>query len=203
MAEAEMGPDARPVILDRSRAPRKLFGSGAPASHLPTCLRCGLESDRDEAAFCRRCGLPYGAPPPELVDLPSCPICYAEAGDDGRFPSRALPGLRVSTPEHRREHERFPVGDDEWLESMREGDRIRVGRWYAPFDQVRRYLVTGVVDAGHLRKLQHDAVTMAMSQIKRWGVDADVLGDQADWREARAAVAALMERYHRGLAPGR
>jgi hypothetical protein len=191
------------VILDRARAPRAKAEPGVPTSRLPTCLRCGLESNRAEATFCRRCGLTYGAPPPELADLPSCPICYAEAEQDGRFPSRALPGLRVALPEHRREHERFPVGDDEWLESLREGDRIKVGRWYAPFDQVRRYLVIGVIDPGHLRRLQHDAVTLAMSQIKRWGPNPDVLGDQPDWREARAAINALMERYHRGLVPGR
>jgi hypothetical protein len=95
------------------------------------------------------------------------------------------------------------VGDDEWLESLREGDRIRVGRWYAPFEQVRRYLVTGAVEGGHLRRLQHDAVTLAMSQIKRWGTSVEIMGDQPDWRDARAAIAALMERYHRGLLPGR
>lgn len=191
------------MILDRARTPRAKTEPGAPPSRLPTCLRCGLESTRPEATFCRRCGLTYGAPPPELADLPACPICYTEAEPDGRFPSRALPGLRVGLPEHRREHERFPVGDDEWLESLREGDRIRVGRWYAPFEQVRRYLVTGAVEGGHLRRLQHDAVTLAMSQIKRWGTSAEIMGDQPDWRDARAAIAALMERYHRGLLPGR
>lgn len=191
------------MILDRARTPRAKTEPGAPPSRLPTCLRCGLESARPEATFCRRCGLTYGAPPPELADLPACPICYTEAEPDGRFPSRALPGLRVGLPEHRREHERFPVGDDEWLESLREGDRIRVGRWYAPFEQVRRYLVTGAVEGGHLRRLQHDAVTLAMSQIKRWGTSAEIMGDQPDWRDARAAIAALMERYHRGLLPGR
>ena len=190
------------VILDRARAPRAEAGRGASSSRLPTCLRCGLESNRPEATFCRRCGLTYGAPPPALVDLPTCPICYTEADPDGRFASRALVGLRIGLPEHRREHERFPVGDDEWLESLREGDRIRVGRWYAPFDQVRRYLVTGVVEAGHLRRLQHDAVTLAMGQIRRWGVGADIMGDQPEWGEARTAIASLMERYHRGLAPG-
>ena len=40
-----------------------------------------------------------------------------------------------------REHDRHPVGDDEWLETLREGDRLRWGRWSAPFDTVRRYLV--------------------------------------------------------------
>lgn len=187
------------VILDRARAPRKDSERATPPPHLPNCLRCGLESNRADATFCRRCGLPYGAPPPELSELPVCPICYAEAGPDGRLPSQALPGLRVGLPEHRREHERFPVGDDDWLESLREGDRIRVGRWYAPFDQVRRYLVTGAVDAGHLRRLQHDAVTLAMTQIRRWGARAEILGDQPDWQEARRAITALMERYHGGL----
>jgi hypothetical protein len=102
--------------------------------------------------------------------------------------------------DHVAEHERFPVGDDEWLESLRQGDRVRVGRWFAPFDAVRRYLVTGVVDGGRLRAERHDAVVTAMTQIARWGVSGEILGDQPEWREARAAVAALMERYHRRTA---
>ena len=87
---------------------------------------------------------------------------------------------------------------DEWLESLRRGDRIRVGRWEAPFDIVRRYLVTGVFDAGRRRAIQHDALVTAMSQLTRWGAGASALvGDQADWREAREAISALMERFHR------
>jgi ribosomal protein L40E len=196
--------DAGDVLLDRARTPRSAPTGSARSPHLPTCLRCGLESNRAEATFCRRCGLPYGAPPPENVDLPICPICYAEPGPDGRFASQALPGLRIGMPEHRREHERFPVGDDDWLESLREGDRVRVGRWLAPFDQVRKYLVTGAVEGGGIRRLQHDAITTAMTQIKRWGPNAEIMGDQAEWREARAVLSALMERYHRGgLVPNR
>jgi hypothetical protein len=100
---------------------------------------------------------------------------------------------------HVAEHERFPVGDDEWLESLRRGDRIRIGRWDAPYDVVRRYLVTGVVDAGRQRTMRHDTVVTAMAQLARWGpTSVPAVGDQPDWREARAAVAAAMERYHRG-----
>ena len=63
---------------------------------------------------------------------------------------------------------------------------------------VRRYLVTGAVDAGRRRAMLHDAIVSAMSQIARWGDDASsIVGDQAEWREARAAVSALLERYHR------
>ena len=60
-------------------------------------------------------------------------------------------GLRVDLVRHQAEHDRHPVGDDDWLESLREGDRIRIGRWTAPFDTVRRYLVTGQVEAGRDR----------------------------------------------------
>ncbi len=98
------------------------------------------------------------------------------------------------------EHDRFPVGDDEYLESLRRGDRIQVGRWTAPFDLVRRYLVTGAVDGGRSRAMQHDAIVTAMAQLSRWGGNAPIIGDQPEWAEARAALGELMERYHRGRA---
>jgi hypothetical protein len=164
---------------------------------LPVCLQCGLGSNRLDATFCRRCGLPYGAPPAAFADLPSCPVCYADADPDGRFASLAMPGRRLGLPDHQREHERFPVGDDDWLEAQREGDRIRVGRWWASFDQVRRYLVTGAVEAGRGRQLAHDAIATAMTQLSRWGSNAVIMGDQPEWQVARAAVAELRERYHR------
>jgi hypothetical protein len=71
---------------------------------------------------------------------------------------------------------------------------------FAPFDVVRWYLVTGVVDGGRLRAARHDAIVNAMTQIARWGTDVQVFGDDPEWAEARAAVAALMERYHRSRA---
>jgi hypothetical protein len=36
-----------------------------------------------------------------------------------------------------------------------------------------------------------------MTQVGKWGVDAEIFGDQAEWKASREAVAALMERYHR------
>ncbi len=90
-----------------------------------------------------------------------------------------------------------PCGDDDWLESLREGDRIRIGRWMAPFDTVRRYLVTGQVDAGRARMLAHDEIVMAMIQLRRWGQDGVIVGDQPEWAAARVAVVDLMERYAR------
>ena len=158
------------------------------------CLQCGTPASG--AAFCRRCGLPYGAPPRADVNLPSCPICYRTVEDDGRMGSMDLPGLRVDLQHHLREHDRHPVGDDEMLESLREGDRIRIGRWTAPFDVVRRYLVTGNVEAGNRRTFEHNAIVTAMTQIKRFGTNAEIFGDQAEWQASRAAVADLMERYH-------
>ncbi len=134
------------------------------------------------------------------AELPSCPICYTTVEDDGRLPSLERPGLRVDLVHHQAEHDRHPVGDDDWLESLREGDRIRIGRWAAPFDTVRRYLVTGQVDAGRNRQLAHDAIVTAMIQIKRWGAEGDIFGDFPDWKVARVAVVEMMERYGRGRA---
>jgi hypothetical protein len=37
-----------------------------------------------------------------------------------------------------------------------------------------------------------------MAQIGRWGPDAEVFGDQEEWREARRAVSELMDRYQQG-----
>jgi hypothetical protein len=162
----------------------------------PACLRCGTEA-KPGVTFCRRCGLPVGAPPPQYADLPICPVCYQEAEPDGRLPSLAHPAARLAMPDHVAEHDLHPVGDDDLLESLRVGDRIRIGRWLAPFDVVRRYLVTGAVDGGRRRQMEHDAIVTAMTQIARWGVGAELFGDQPEWQEARAAVAELMERYHR------
>ncbi|HEX7948702.1 MAG TPA: hypothetical protein VF494_00020 [Candidatus Limnocylindrales bacterium] len=159
------------------------------------CLQCGTPAGSSRASFCRRCGLPFGEPPRGDVELPTCPICYRSVDDDGRLPSLAHYGLRVDLVRHRAEHDLHPVGDDEWLETLRVGDRIRIGRWSAPFDVVRRYLVTGQVEAGRGRALAHDAIVNAMTQIRRWGTTGQVFGDQPEWAEARAAVAQLMERY--------
>ncbi len=57
--------------------------------------------------------------------------------------------------------------------------------------------MTGVVDAGRSRAARHDAIVTAMTQLARWGPDASVFGDEPEWAAARAAVAELMERYHR------
>jgi hypothetical protein len=161
------------------------------------CLQCGTPSDHGRGLFCRRCGLPYGEPPRAEAELPSCPICYRSVDDDGRLPSLERAGARVDLVRHQAEHDAYPVGDDDWLESLRAGDLIRIGRWSAPFDTVRRYLVTGQVEAGRNRALAHDAIVTAMTQIKRWGATGEIFGDLPDWKVARAAVAELMERYAR------
>lgn len=148
--------------------------------------------------MCGRCGLVFGAPPNEDRALPSCPVCYREVEPDGLIASPDSPLRRVSLAAHVVGHDRAPVGDDDWLESLREGDRVPIGRWHAPFAVVRRYLVTGVVDAGRSRAARHDVVVNAMTQLARWGPAADVFGEPAEWAEARAAVSDFMERYHRG-----
>lgn len=163
----------------------------------PTCLQCGVVALDATTAFCRRCGLPYGEPPRADANLPSCPICYATVDDDGRIAARSGRG-RLDLVEHIEEHRQYPVGDDDYLESLRVGDRIRIGRFTAPFDLVRRYLVTGSLDGGRRRAATHNAIVTAMAQIGRWGPNAAVFGDQPQWREAREAVAALMEHYARG-----
>jgi hypothetical protein len=167
-------------------------------AHLPICLQCGTLARRPGVAVCGRCGLAFGQRPREDAVLPACPVCYREVDDDGLVTSPQAPVRRVPLPRHVDEHAGAPVGDDDWLESLREGDRIRIGRWKAPFDLVRRYLVTGVVDPGRSRAAHHDAIVTAMTQLARWGRDVAVFGDQAEWAEARVAVADLMERFHQG-----
>jgi hypothetical protein len=168
-----------------------------PAGGGKICLQCGMAAPGPDISFCRRCGLPFGAEPRTDAVLPSCPVCYQTVGDDGRLPSHRPNLGRVDLVSHMGEHDQFPVGDDDLLESMRDGDRIRIGRWEAPFDLVRRYLVTGAIDGGRRRSFEHSAIVTAMSQLGRWGAGAEILGDQQEWREARHVVAELMERYQR------
>ena len=118
----------------------------AAAHDTPSASSAGRRPSGTDATFCRRCGLPYGDAPRADAELPACPVCYVTVDDDGRLKSLDMPGLRVDLRHHRSEHDRHPVGDDEWLETLREGDRLRWGRWTAPFDTVRRYLVTGQVE---------------------------------------------------------
>ncbi|HEX3427568.1 MAG TPA: hypothetical protein VHS36_02075 [Candidatus Limnocylindrales bacterium] len=174
------------------------FGNpAAPAQAAAVCLQCGMAAPSSAITFCRRCGLPYGAPPRVEAELPSCPTCYATVGDDGRLPSFRPARGRVDLVAHMAEHDDHPVGDDDYLETLRRGDRIAIDRWEAPFDLVRRYLVTGAIDGGRRRDFQHSAIVTAMAQLKRWGPGADLFGDQEEWKLARDAVTALMERYHR------
>jgi hypothetical protein len=173
--------------------------AAAPASQ--SCRQCGALRPSGSVTFCRRCGIPFGSAPSAQAQLPSCPVCYLTVDDDGLLASLAGSSRPLPIAEHLVEHERYPVGDDDWLETLRVGDRIRVGGGWAPFDLVRRYLVTGVVDGGRGRTFQHDAVVTAISQIARWGTgEIEVFADQDDWRTARLAVTRLMERYHRDRA---
>ena len=108
---------------------------------------------------------------------------------------------RVHIAEHIDEHERFPVGDEAWLETMRINDRIRFGSWEAPYDLVRRYLVTGMYDAGRERLALHNAILRAMSHGERHGLGTELIGETEDGRAARTALAEVMERYHRTRGP--
>ncbi len=181
-----------------------MFARRAPSPGIspstPSCRVCGAVPTARERPFCRRCGVRFDAPPPPDVELPECPICYHRSDDEGLFPSLARSRDRVPLADHRLEHERHPVGDDEWLEQFRELDRIRIDRWAAPFALVRRYLVTGQVGGGRRRTFEHNAIVTAMLQLSR-GPQTWQVGDQAEWREARAAVSLLLERYAREAAP--
>ena len=165
------------------------------------CRQCGILARSPAATVCARCGLVYGVPPRATAELPSCPVCYRTVDPDGRLVSLDGPLRRVDLQAHIVEHDRHPVGDDEWLDTLREGDRIRIGgRWVAPYDLVRRYLVTGAVDGGRRRTFEHNTIVTAMAQLARFGPSAMILGDQAEWVAARAAVAEVKERYHQGRA---
>ena len=161
------------------------------------CLQCGTPSMSASASFCRRCGLPYGQPPRATAELPSCPVCYQTVDDDGLIQSPGRTGGRVDLQEHLHRHDQFPVGDDDWLETIRKGDRIQIEGWSARFDLVRRYLVTGAVSGGRNRAFEHNALVTAMTQLGRWGPNGVILGDQVEWANARGAITRLMERYHR------
>lgn len=162
------------------------------------CLQCGTTSNTDRAVVCRRCGLRFGDEPRRDAALPVCPICYLTVDDDGLTPSFRNRYQRVSLVVHMEEHEAFPPGDDDWLNTLRRGDQIAIGRFLAPFDLVRRYLVTGQIQAGRGRTFQHNAILTAMSQIQRWGRHPDVFGDQPEWQEARDELATVMDRYAAG-----
>ena len=107
--------DLRRPIRDASRTGR------LPGMIETACLQCGTPPHNGRGTFCRRCGLPYGEPPRADAELPSCPICYPPSTDDGRLPSLDHPGLRVDLVRHQAEHDRHPVGDDEWLEIAARG----------------------------------------------------------------------------------
>jgi hypothetical protein len=124
-------------------------------------------------------------------------VCYRGTDEDGRLRSLAGGPRRLNIVDHIAEHDAYPVGDDEFLETLRRGDRIVIERWEAPFEVVRRYLVTGMVDGGRARSTAHGVVVTAMSQLARFGPDATLAGDEPEWRAARDAVSRLMERYHR------
>ncbi len=174
------------------------------------CQRCGYRPPAP-ARVCRRCGLPYGAPPPEVDDdgeFIECPICYVVSDRHGLFEPYEFAGSRQTYERHVLGHELHPVGDDDFLESLREGDEIRIGSWRAPFDLTRRYLVTGQFDGGRQRQYQHNALVLAMASLarseerpeppKRSFLSRFTRGDQEAVASARRAVAEVMERYAAG-----
>ena len=59
-----------------------------------------------------------------------------------------------------------------------------------------------LAELGYLRTLTRrptgGTIVTAMTQLRRWGADGVILGDQPEWQAARTAVAELMERYAAG-----
>src|SRR5258707_9631903 len=110
------------LTLARSAASVTGSSLGAALRARPTCLQCGVVALDRTTTFCRRCGLPYGEPPRPDANLPGCPICYQTVEDDGRIASRTH-RRRLDLVSHVEEHDQFPVGDDDYLETLRIGDQ--------------------------------------------------------------------------------
>ena len=111
-------------------------------------------------------------------------------------------GGRTTYERHAYDHELRPVGDDEWLETLRDGDEIRIATWRAPYDLTRRYLVTGQWEGGRAREYAHNAVVLAMVGASR-AAAAEAAGtgtapSSGDLATARHAVDDLRERYVAG-----
>jgi hypothetical protein len=53
-----------------------------------------------------------------------------------------------------------------------------------------------MVEGGRRRVFEHNTIVTAMTQLKRFGPNATIFGDQPEWQAARTAVSELMERYH-------
>jgi hypothetical protein len=165
------------------------------------CLRCGFASS-GSAPFCRRCGLPFGvAPVVAEGDWPAeCPVCYAAIDRHDLFPDGR--GGRTTYERHAYDHELRPVGDEAWLETLRDGDEIRIGAWRAPYDLTRRYLATGQWEGGRAREYAHNAVVLAMVGASRaaaaGAAGSSTAPPSGDLAAARRAVDDLRERYAAG-----
>ena len=123
-------------------------------------LRCDLLSALRTA---------YGDAPRDDAELPTCPICYRTVDDDGRPGSLELPGLRVDL---RRTWSSTIVTRSATTSGSKPFVRAISSAGAAgppPIDTVRRYLVTGQLEAGRNRQLAHDLIVTAMTQLRRWG----------------------------------
>ena len=166
--------------MGSSTAPRPLgtrrslfLPVSSPVTH--TCLQCGTVATRAAARMCRRCGIPFGEAPTASARLASCPVCYRDTDADGRLPSLAHPSRRLDINEHIDEHERFPVGDDAWLETMRRVDRIGSAAGRRPSTSSAGTWPPGWSTRGRNRLALHNALVTAMTQVQRWGPGARVI----------------------------
>ena len=122
--------EARRAMSAR-RSPELLVARSRRSPRLPPVRRHRRRASAPQ--MCRRCGVRFGEAPPGVRPARVlCPVCYRETDPDGRLPSFAQPARRLDINAHVDEHDRFPVGDDDWLETLRAHDRIRIGRWTAP-----------------------------------------------------------------------
>ena len=118
----------RPRPLGRAFPP----GSSRCRPRPPYSSACsaGAVQSRAGAQMCRRCGVRLEMRRRPSRSSPACPVCYRDADADGRLPSAARPGFRLDINSHIDEHDRFPVGTDAWLETLRprpDPDRPMVG----------------------------------------------------------------------------
>ena len=154
-----------------------------PAAMLPDVDDSPVEPDL-------QCGTPRSVPlpRPRSADVVGCPTATrreptpscrsarsatSSVDDDGRLPSLETPALRVDLagirPSTTGTRSATTTGSSRSAKAT--GSAWAAGR--RPSTTVRRYLVTGQVDAGRNRQLAHDTIVTAMTQLRRWGTEAD------------------------------
>ena len=183
-------PPGRPVharvVADppRPASDRRPTGPSATAGRTGTfasmialaCLQCGTPAIRDDR---------HVLPPlrPAVRRAAARRRGAADLSDLLPRPSTTTAGRRASTcracastsRHHMVEHDRHPVGDDEWLETLREGDRSGGAAGPRRSTPSAATSSPGRSTPGRNRQLAHDVIVTAMTQIRRWGPNGDDL----------------------------